>query len=513
VGTWNGATFDPVTTTMVRLSMIRTGTLNNGIGISEWEVFGVVGAAASAPKSDKAKLLEAILAFEGLNEADYDADLYSSALPPYNAAKTVLISSQGALTGAEAQAETDLAAKNLILALDKLTGREPFIELIANADKIVTAAFTDASADAFKAALAAAKKEAANAISAQEDTEKASADLIAAIEGLVLKDSLTSAVELVDLLVYIATLEKADYNPAAWNNLMLVVDEAWDLLVTMFSLQPDGSLSPLATVDPLILEATRRLKEALAILLNTGSPDDPKDHEFGEEMDTGVRVRGGVPVFDLDIEDYLKPEFGARYAISAKDINEMSYVHLTFSFSDDDYDVKYNLSDFLVDSGFVIDAAYTKDEVDVVEGIRYVSLYLRHNSADGTATSANAEEDLLYVYLLPKPATKPVSKPSTVGLGHLDITYFDGTVIDADVKIINSVAGAWVNYYSKYDINRDGKVTLADVDIVRRNLGKNTASPDWNTTLVQRCNLVAPFTSIGLLDLQEIIAAYEDNLP
>jgi DUF1680 family protein len=42
-GNWNAVTFDPVVTSQLRLRLHRTGTLSNGIGVGEWEVFGVSG--------------------------------------------------------------------------------------------------------------------------------------------------------------------------------------------------------------------------------------------------------------------------------------------------------------------------------------------------------------------------------------------------------------------------------------------------------------------------------------
>ncbi|MCL1873970.1 MAG: cadherin-like beta sandwich domain-containing protein [Clostridiales bacterium] len=41
MGNWNSVTFDPVTTTQLRLKLYRSGTITNGIGLGEWEVFGV----------------------------------------------------------------------------------------------------------------------------------------------------------------------------------------------------------------------------------------------------------------------------------------------------------------------------------------------------------------------------------------------------------------------------------------------------------------------------------------
>ena len=43
MGNWNAVTFDPVVTSQLRLRLYRTGTITNGIGLGEWEVFGFAG--------------------------------------------------------------------------------------------------------------------------------------------------------------------------------------------------------------------------------------------------------------------------------------------------------------------------------------------------------------------------------------------------------------------------------------------------------------------------------------
>ena len=43
MGNWNAVTFDPVVTSQLRLRLHRTGTISNGIGVGEWEVFGIAG--------------------------------------------------------------------------------------------------------------------------------------------------------------------------------------------------------------------------------------------------------------------------------------------------------------------------------------------------------------------------------------------------------------------------------------------------------------------------------------
>ena len=78
----------------------------------------------------------------------------------------------------------------------------------------------------------------------------------------------------------------------------------------------------------------------------------------------------------------------------------------------------------------------------------------------------------------PRPSDEPAYRAVSVGLDHIDISYEDasGKPVDSDVYINPSVAAAYIYYFSKYDINRDGKVTLADVDLVRRSIGKTAAA-------------------------------------
>ena len=49
MGNWNPVTFDPVTTTQLRLKLHRTGTITNGIGVGEWEVFGQAAITDPCP--------------------------------------------------------------------------------------------------------------------------------------------------------------------------------------------------------------------------------------------------------------------------------------------------------------------------------------------------------------------------------------------------------------------------------------------------------------------------------
>jgi hypothetical protein len=137
---------------------------------------------------------------------------------------------------------------------------------------------------------------------------------------------------------------------------------------------------------------------------------------------------------------------------------------------------------------------------------------------DGVAKklAGGAYPDLFDVYLFPADAVKekPANKPVTIGLYHIDISYFEGAngdPIDADVAISPISAGAFIRYYSKYDINRDSAITLADVDLVRRHISPDPIPPGA-TEIHKRCDLNGD-GFVKLDDLALMITAYEKVLP
>jgi hypothetical protein len=146
-----------------------------------------------------------------------------------------------------------------------------------------------------------------------------------------------------------------------------------------------------------------------------------------------------------------------------------------------------------------------------------VSLYLCHETAYGKTAAGGADFELLNIYLKPIPSNVPANRAVSVGLNHIDISYEGdgGDPVDAEVTINPSSAAAYIYYYSKYDVNRDGKVTLADVDLVRRFLGKDDTMPEWHANiLIRRSDVAEPANGvIDLADLAAIIAAYEATLP
>jgi hypothetical protein len=309
---------------------------------------------------------------------------------------------------------------------------------------------------------------------------------------------------------------------------MAVVGEAWDLIRSMIGAGGGGggggsggggsnTLDALATVDKDVLDILRRLQEKLLIVLyGPGSPGaPPPGYQFGDPTDAGVKEAKAV--FDLDIEDFdpLHPEgFGAKFTVRAETVKLLSYMHISFSYDAKLFGCTYDISAALKAAGFKIDkeAEYENPKITVVDGMTVVSLYV--HTAAPSVPAATGAIDLLEVFLYPKDYTKSYAGTASVGLNHIDITYgANSPPADANVRIYPTVGVAWINYFSKYDVNRDGKITLADVDLVRRNMGKSeSASPDWSSPLVHRCDLNGD-KKIDFLDLAIIIGAYEENLP
>ena len=263
------------------------------------------------------------------------------------------------------------------------------------------------------------------------------------------------------------------------------------------------SIAPLASVNTEILEMQRRLLEAFFdFLYGVDSGNTPPPWAPGVEMDTGVVSE--LSYYDLDVE-YPGDPPGAKFVISARDFENVSYVHLTFSYDYERFSCAYRLSDDLISEGFIIDESFTKGERD--GDIIRTSLYLTHASYGGIA-SGGAAVELLHIYLVPK--NVPYVGAATVALDHLDITYFEGgSSIDADVTFFSIVAAAWVTYFSIYDVNRDGMITIVDIDTVNRNLGMGVGSPGWeDDVFARRCDVNRDGV-VNYSDLIVVIAAYE----
>jgi hypothetical protein len=94
-------------------------------------------------------------------------------------------------------------------------------------------------------------------------------------------------------------------------------------------------------------------------------------------------------------------------------------------------------------------------------------------------------------------------------LNHADVAYLDDVygLADADVVFSNNVVSLTFKVYSIYDVNLDGEISLADVAIVRSNIGKDPAAGG----LVSRSDVNGD-GKIDIADLAAVMAAYEASL-
>ncbi|MDR1060504.1 MAG: dockerin type I domain-containing protein [Clostridiales bacterium] len=99
-------------------------------------------------------------------------------------------------------------------------------------------------------------------------------------------------------------------------------------------------------------------------------------------------------------------------------------------------------------------------------------------------------------------------------MSHLDIVYYDAAYkggaegIDAEASIDASVAVSAIKIRSRFDVNDDGVVSLADVDAVRRYLGAAAVGGAWASEAAGRCDLNAD-GYVQIDDLTAIMAKYE----
>jgi hypothetical protein len=142
-------------------------------------------------------------------------------------------------------------------------------------------------------------------------------------------------------------------------------------------------------------------------------------------------------------------------------------------------------------------------------------------AAQGETITAAAGAKLATFQVPLSSAASPQSV--TALLTHFDAVYYDaayegGAVgIDAKTAIFQGEAAQAISIVDKFDVNRDGKVTLADVNQVRQYLGESAAA-GWSNDAARLSDIggvggAGPDGVVDLADLTLIIAAYEATVP
>jgi hypothetical protein len=406
-------------------------------------------------------------------------------------------------------------------------GDESLKSAVASARMSVLKAFTAESAAPFEAALATAEAALADSAASQGDVDAALAALRASALKLVVKPEYELYKELIDLLISIVALDGPLYTAASWNALMDVAEGAWALVdaseyvIIKRGIEAksggDGGISLLADIPDAIIFATMKLREALLSLQfkgpgGTGGPGGPF---VGKPMDAKA-VAKDAPLCELAPEKLGDKGYGARFTVNATEFENVTMIYMSVCYNYENFDAEIALSDFLEANG--CELVIRREAIDKPSAkLATVYLMIQHKTFGGeiaASTNANKEAELLSVVLKPKAGF--TQGAATVMLSQIDIAYDDPVngISDAELDIVESVASTWVRMYSLYDVNRDGRITLADVDLVRRNMGKGllTHPAEWAANEpLRRCDLNGD-DKVDINDLLIIMVKYEETL-
>jgi hypothetical protein len=295
---------------------------------------------------------------------------------------------------------------------------------------------------------------------------------------------------LVELLKQAAALAESDYTAASWQVLQDAVDGGWAYVAAA------TGLAPLADVPAGLLDAIAKLEAALAGL----EPLKPSQAKV---------VRGGVyavsPVQEFLYEDIGEAGALAKYTFSGSGFDRVGSVNLRLSYKADVADgITVALAAALAGKAEVRVEDVAEPVLDgyVTKSVYILAKGLHFSAADGAA--------LLNISLALK-TDKPVVA-ATLLLSHFDAAYYDPAYqggnagYDADASVDAAAATVEATFRSRFDVNGDGKVTLADVNQVRQYLGTASADAAWAAAATSD---LAANGVIDLADLTLIIAAYE----
>jgi hypothetical protein len=279
-----------------------------------------------------------------------------------------------------------------------------------------------------------------------------------------------------------------------------------------------GEMAILADISASIAQWLATLQEALAALEAAGSGGPA----LGAKMSAGVYAdAAAVELVAEEIGQGGGPILG--FALKGDNIAGAGTLNVRLSFRDSDVEsVEFALpgepedpEDAPEPGSIAAKATLRAEEVmtpqpPLLEGYKTYSVYIMANGSE--TFGADGGEALLNVALKPRVATQAVV---SLILSHLDIAYSDGggkeMLADADIAV--SVAVTALKAYSRFDVNRDGAVTLVDVDIVRASLGAQRGQDGaWATERAGRCD----FDGNGVIEIADLtcaIAKYELAVP
>lgn len=182
---YNNTTFDEVTTTAIRVTMMKQANDRNGVGIMEWKVYGTAAGGEEEPVVKDA-LNAAIEEAEKRVETDYTAESWANFARALENAKIVAADENADQTAVdEATALLNEAMGALVAAEPPAdVDREALEALIKEAEGYNRTDYTEESWAVFAEALTNAYSVDQNVEATQDDVDKAAEALQAAINGL-----------------------------------------------------------------------------------------------------------------------------------------------------------------------------------------------------------------------------------------------------------------------------------------------------------------------------------------
>jgi hypothetical protein len=266
------------------------------------------------------------------------------------------------------------------------------------------------------------------------------------------------------------------------------------------------ALEPLAADIPAsVALLTVRLRELMAALVLASS-----------EMPEGKVIVGAIYGVQDAVTHMVESGAAAvEYKLVAANFSDVGSANLRLSFKAGQYGMSVRLADSLKDSATVEIDPFEQPE-GLLDGYETHSVYIFANN--GGKLSMADGLPIAYVTLeLPAAAPAGNSAVSLI-LSHLDIVYYDAAYeggaegIDATTGIAASVASVALTIKSRFDVNGDGLLNLADVNAVRQYLGYAAVGGVWASEAAGRCDLDGS-GAIDMEDLTQIIAKYEGLVP
>lgn len=382
--------------------------------------------------------------------------------------------------------------------------------LAKNAQAMDARAFDTASREVFEPALGAAQATLANGSATQAEVDAAKARLDSAMRGLKATDAMGDEYgALARLLRQAALLNENDYTERSWENLEDAVAEAWILVAAhlddIADEGGDGQYGPLAdtTLDALLMLI--KVQECIDDLEPAGGQEGPSERN---------RISGGIyaksDVIEI-FEEYAEPGDGvdAGFVLSGNGISKVGMVEVVISYPETAAGFVLSLPSNLAEAGVELDCDYETETALQIPNYIAVRAYVRAPSG-GTLTLADGAP--LLNATLSLGATENAT--AQLALTRLNFTYYDDGYmegkagIDADTAISSPYARTLVRVASRFDVNRDGAVTLADADAVRYYLGAAKTGDAWESDILARCDLAANGV-IEIDDLTQVLAKYE----